>query len=246
MLLACGTTWLLALPLALSWLRAEPASPYMFALAGLSAFGPSFAAFVLAQRQGRLREVFGHFGARARWIVFALLLPLLLHLVARFSAWALGAEIDEWFWLPRAAPQIAALFFFSLGEEFGWRGFLHPVLVRRYGLTAAPLLTGLIWALWHLAYAITPEGTMSASGFALMLLEITLWAVIVAWLFERTQRSMLVAIAVHAGGHLDNSARIPQDATLLRALTLLAIAVAAAFGLLSLRRQQPPTRSVPP
>jgi membrane protease YdiL (CAAX protease family) len=37
----------------------------------------------------------------------------------------------------------------ALGEEYGWRGFLQPALVQRFGLTSGLTLTGLVWGLWH-------------------------------------------------------------------------------------------------
>jgi membrane protease YdiL (CAAX protease family) len=37
----------------------------------------------------------------------------------------------------------------ALGEEYGWRGFLQPTLIERFGLTSGLTLTGLIWGLWH-------------------------------------------------------------------------------------------------
>ncbi|MDT9598821.1 CPBP family glutamic-type intramembrane protease [Sphingosinicella rhizophila] len=37
----------------------------------------------------------------------------------------------------------------GLGEEIGWRGFMAPQLVQRFGFTSAGLLGGLVWAAWH-------------------------------------------------------------------------------------------------
>jgi membrane protease YdiL (CAAX protease family) len=37
----------------------------------------------------------------------------------------------------------------ALGEEYGWRGFLQPALIKRFGLPFGLTLTGLIWGLWH-------------------------------------------------------------------------------------------------
>jgi membrane protease YdiL (CAAX protease family) len=38
---------------------------------------------------------------------------------------------------------------FAFGEEFGWRGYAQPKLVRQYGLAGGLLLLGIIWGLWH-------------------------------------------------------------------------------------------------
>ena len=37
----------------------------------------------------------------------------------------------------------------ATGEELGWRGFMLPALLERFGLKKALLLSGLIWCLWH-------------------------------------------------------------------------------------------------
>jgi membrane protease YdiL (CAAX protease family) len=37
----------------------------------------------------------------------------------------------------------------ALGEEIGWRGFLLPRLVERFGFTTGCFSGGIIWALWH-------------------------------------------------------------------------------------------------
>lgn len=37
----------------------------------------------------------------------------------------------------------------ALGEELGWRGFLVPRLVPRFGLVGTSLITGGLWAAWH-------------------------------------------------------------------------------------------------
>ncbi len=37
----------------------------------------------------------------------------------------------------------------TLGEEIGWRGFLVPELAKRFSFTATAVLSGVIWAVWH-------------------------------------------------------------------------------------------------
>lgn len=38
----------------------------------------------------------------------------------------------------------------TVGEEFGWRGFLQPVMIEHLGVTRGVALLGLVWAFWHL------------------------------------------------------------------------------------------------
>lgn len=36
-----------------------------------------------------------------------------------------------------------------LGEEFGWRGFLFPLLLKRWSFARSAVIVGVLWALWH-------------------------------------------------------------------------------------------------
>jgi membrane protease YdiL (CAAX protease family) len=60
------------------------------------------------------------------WIAVALFTPFAIHLIATLPFAAIGGVPDSWFHPPTTAEQVAALVVFPLGEEFGWRGFLHP------------------------------------------------------------------------------------------------------------------------
>jgi membrane protease YdiL (CAAX protease family) len=37
----------------------------------------------------------------------------------------------------------------AFGEEYGWRGFLLPKMIKHFNLLGGLLLTGVIWGLWH-------------------------------------------------------------------------------------------------
>ena len=108
-------------------------------------------------------------------------------------------------------------------------------MVRRYGPVRGCLMLGAVWGLWHLAYAITPQAAgFDPFMFVLILIELPLYAVIIGWVFERANRSMAVAIALHAGSHLDHIEWAPRTELrlhLLHILVLAAVAVAAAVSL---------------
>ncbi|MFI6597001.1 lysostaphin resistance A-like protein [Nonomuraea sp. NPDC050536] len=84
------------------------------------------------------------------------------------------------------APVINALP--SLGEEWGWRGWLLPTLVRSRGLGQGLVLSGVIWGLWHapltlLGYNYPGLGPWAAAYFVVTCVFIGL---IFGWLRLRT------------------------------------------------------------
>ena len=42
---------------------------------------------------------------------------------------------------------LSALLF--LGEEYGWRYYLQPIMQKKFGVTLGTILLGIVWGLWH-------------------------------------------------------------------------------------------------
>jgi membrane protease YdiL (CAAX protease family) len=233
--LACAITWLLDLPLALAWMRHETPAPYALPLVGLGALGPTLAAFALAARRRELRDVFGRWRTNPAWILVGLGISLALNLVATSIEAALGGHPAQWFYPPAKPEHVAALVMFSVGEEFGWRGFAYPRLARRHGPVLGSVILGVVWAIWHLGMMFTPEkGAPDLGTVGFYVAHLGLWSIVMAWVFERGNRSMAVAIALHAGGHLDNVHRAPGTEVRLWVLRFVVVAVAAALAARSL------------
>jgi membrane protease YdiL (CAAX protease family) len=234
--LACGITWALALPAVLAWLRHEEPPSWAIPLVGLSAFGPSIAAVIVASRRGEVRSVFRPWRTHPIWIVIALFLPMAIQVVARLIDFALGGQPSTWVNLPSAPEHVAALVVFSFGEEFGWRGFAQPRTVARYGPIAGALLVGSMWALWHLMYMVRPETGEIDVLNALVMVMLLPYSIIFLWLMQRAGGSIVVAIAFHAGGHLDNINRLPLDEVRVRVITFVLVVILAVIAARSLRR----------
>lgn len=198
--------------------------------------GPTLAAFVLAARRRQLRDVFGHWRTNPLWIGVGLFLPLAVHLPATAVDFALGGQPTQWFYPPARAERFAAMLMFPLGEEFGWRGFAYPRMERRYGPVVGSLVLGSVWGLWHLGMLFAPDPlrALPAATVFIYMGDLALWSVVMAWMFERGQRSIAVAIAIHAGEHLDNVSRAPESEVRLRILRVMVLAIVAAFAARSL------------
>ena len=246
--LACFITWATNLPWASACATRTSAPPYALPLIALGAFGPTFAATALAARRGALSGVFGRWHTRVCWVVLALFMsPIALHLPATLLEVALGGEPAQWFYPPLEPERVAGLLVFSVGEEFGWRGYAYPRFVRQYGPVLGNLLLGAVWGLWHYGMMFTPErGAPALSAVLSMMLHLALGSVVWAWLFEKGERSMAVAIALHVGAHLDNVSRAPATEVRLEALRLGVLFIAAACAACALLRERvvrPSTRT---
>ena len=229
--LACVITWLLDLPMVLAFLAGAPLPDHALPMVGLGAFGPTLAAFVVAYWRRELGQVFGRWRTDPIWVVVGLLFPLVMHLPATLLEVALDGEPAQFFYFPKAPERIAALVFFSVGEEFGWRGFAYPRVATRYGPIVGSLLLGAVWGIWHLGMMFTAEtGAPSTFTIGYVIVELALSSVVVAWIFEKGNRSMLVAFACHAGGHLDNVNLAPESEIRLRILRFVMLVVFAALA----------------
>jgi membrane protease YdiL (CAAX protease family) len=88
----------------------------------------------------------------------------------------------------------------ALGEEIGWRGFLAPHLVARFGFGAGSVATGLAWAAWHVPVLFLANfGGETPRAFAIACFTASLVAssVVYAWFRERTG-SLWPAVFLHA------------------------------------------------
>jgi membrane protease YdiL (CAAX protease family)/menaquinone-dependent protoporphyrinogen IX oxidase len=172
---------------------------------------------------------------RLRWLALALLGPLVLFGIAALAVrllngewpdlgrFAAGAEYPA---LPLAGYWIANLIFYGYGEEIGWRGFLQPALQRRRSALTAATLVSLVWAGWHLPLFGITAGyrSMPPVAFAGFYLSILVAALVMAWLYLRSNGSLLVLAVFHAT--YDITTNTPTTTTLIPTLMGAAITVA--------------------
>ena len=236
--LACAITWISDAPLTSSFLNQTPPPPYALPLAGLGALGPLLAALVIAGRRGELGAVFGRWRTNPGWIVLGLFTPFLVNTAARLGSLALGAPVSSWIVLPPNPDQMIALVMFPIGEEFGWRGFLQPRLAARYGHVKGALLVGVMWALWHASMVVEPAtGQINTTQVAILALSLPLYSVVFAWMMRRGAGSIAIALAMHAGAHLDNVSFASAEDWAYLPLTVLFAGVAAALAGRALARE---------
>ena len=108
----------------------------------------------------------------ARWLVIAYILPIVYALPVYAFTWltGLGSLLNPYqfspltrqnsspdlitaltvFVLIKATKGVAETLIFSLGEEIGWRGLLVPELAKMTSFTKTALISGIVWAAWHM------------------------------------------------------------------------------------------------
>ena len=88
----------------------------------------------------------------------------------------------------------------ALGEEVGWRELMYPIMQRIWGWKKAIVLSGCIWAVWHLPLVITglylPD-TVMIYRIPAFVIEVFALTVIITWIRMKSN-SVWRAILFHA------------------------------------------------
>jgi len=153
------------------------------------------------------------FKLKAKNYIMIIGLPLIVILIAYGFMRLINLETPNlsysWFELPIVF--ITILFLMGpFGEEFGWRGYLHPILKEKYTLFQTSLILGLIWSMWHLPLFFI-EGALqhefikiygiglSLAGYLLYTIMLSFW---IGVFFEKTKRSIITPLILHTMANL--------------------------------------------
>ena len=189
---------------------AAPGSTGFFGVRGpvflLGVFAPGLVALALTARDEggpgvrRLLARIGRWRVDARWYVFAIgyfaaikLAAALMHRVAT-DAWP---RFGDTAWAPILGGILVSTWV-QAGEELGWRGYALPRLLAHLGLPGASILLGGVWAVWHLPVFFLPDTGSTGQSFPVYLLQVTALSVAMAWLYWKTEGSLLLVMLMHA------------------------------------------------
>jgi membrane protease YdiL (CAAX protease family) len=134
----------------------------------------------------------------------------------------------------------------TIGEEFGWRGYVQEKLIRSFGLNRGLVVLGVIWGYWHL-----PIGLMGwnfpnrpvLGALVLTPLSTVFMGIYLAWLYLRSGSIWMPTLA-HASMNLTavllfNEFIMQADELTRQLMFIAAWGVIAAFCLVSLNRAKP-------
>jgi membrane protease YdiL (CAAX protease family) len=225
-----ASTWLFQLP----FLLAEHGERFM-PLVVLGFFGPLLIAIALSAREGRvaLRALFAPLGVwrvHPGWYALALASSTLIFLIARALSAPLG-NLSPWFFPLDQPQQIAALLLIPFTEQIPWRGYLYPRLERTHGALNASLMTGSLWALFHVQKHAFIDPHASLTAAVLTFAYMAAGTVVFSWIYLRTKRSMLLVVVANMGIYLSNPISVAPDLTPLALHTLGYCAAALALVL---------------
>ena len=145
----------------------------------------------------------------------------------------------------------------ALGEVPGWFGFALPRQQQRSGPLVGTLFLGVLWGLWRLPLFLIPGYDGAGTDFAGIsipfiefLISITALSIIVTWVFNNTQGSLLLAMLLTASSNtafntflLRLFPSLPGHAPVFQSLYIVLIVVALLIilvtrGCLSYQRYQ--------
>jgi len=158
---------------------------------------------------GKLLARIGRWQVDARWYLFAVgyfpitqLAVAVIHRVVT-GVWPPLADV-RW---PLIVGAILVSTWVQAGEELGWRGYALPRLADHIGLGGASILLGVAWALWHLPLFYLPGTGSEGQSFLVYLLHVTALSVAMAWLYWKTDGSLLLVMLMHAS--VNNTGFVP-------------------------------------
>jgi len=128
-----------------------------------------------------------------RWIILSAIIPaamvfgcdFIFRVIAKqsFDSYRNSAVTwNGWF--------VIAVMIGCIGEEIGWRGYLLPLLSKKFSLLLSSVLVGAMWGIWHFQFG---EGL----GFALFIVTTIEMSIIMTWLYHKGNGSLITAVIFH-------------------------------------------------
>jgi membrane protease YdiL (CAAX protease family) len=222
----------------------------------LGIFAPSIVALLLTARARGTDGVIAllrrlvQADVGVRWYLFAIgymvSVKLIVALVHRVFLGAWPRFGGESWYVMLAATIGSAIIGGQSGEEIGWRGFALPRVASRIGYGAGSIVLGIIWALWHLPLFFVREADTHGQSFFLYTLQVTAISVAIAWLYQRTNGSLLLTMLMHSAinqtkdivpSHLDGATNsFTLNASVVGWLTVSVLWLGAGYFLFRMRR----------
>jgi membrane protease YdiL (CAAX protease family) len=203
-------TWLFFTPLVLLKMGIIPENnTFLLSLTTpmivLAAFGPGIGAclsiYTINGKDNLKKYLKSFLSLNFGWKVWGLI--FLIFGLVQIIAWI----IPEFFGESRLSPFIPfyifppylllVIFFGGGQEEIGWRGYISPILERKYGIIFGSLMIGIIWAIWHIPLWFISGASQSYMPFGAFVLMATGYSYLFSWIVTLSKNKLLSGLIVH-------------------------------------------------
>jgi len=167
----------------------------------LSVFTPSILALILTAISKGKKGIYELFIKQTiqktnfKWLLLSIItIPLIASLAMLTS---LNFDLSKFsLRTTQLLPQVVVIILIALGEEYGWRGFLLPKLMKKFNLLYSSIILGLIWGFWHLPAYLIGTGVPLQMNFMVFLLWVIVGTLFISWIYYYT-KSVLTSILAH-------------------------------------------------
>lgn len=140
--------------------------------------------------------------------VLCILVFLVLYFGRAVLAYVLEGQTDvlleiwknpmTWSYLLVTPINFLFVFIPFLGEEYGWRYYLQPILQKKFGMRGGVLILGIVWGLWHIFldffYYTTPDRGLIMT--ASQIITCVTLGIFFAWAYLKTD-NIWVPVILH-------------------------------------------------
>jgi uncharacterized protein len=159
----------------------------------------------------------------AYWVFIILIFPVIYAILIGLDVLMGGSlpgmvNLKAYIARPSVIPLALFMSFLSgpWSEEFGWRGYSLDPLLKRFGILRGSAVLGFIWGIWHLPLFLMPQTWHGQMGFkfagfwTFMLYSIGL-AMMMTWVYLRTNRSILTGFLMHLANNFTGNTIYPYS-----------------------------------
>lgn len=211
------------------WIRGGEAATVR-GISALLMWCPAISAFIVRRRYYRKEKLLGWNKCKPSFILYAIAAPLVYLGVSYSIYWLInqGAftgsiqlptkvaatysdKVNEASTMVTVVTWIIMIVTSTIaaaGEEIGWRGFLLPQMTKLWNFKTAVIVSGLIWAVWHMPIMIAGiynPGTPIWYQLPMFTVDVLSFTVIIS-ILRLKSKSVWPAILIHAShNHFDQA-----------------------------------------
>jgi membrane protease YdiL (CAAX protease family) len=146
---------------------------------------------------------------KLKWLSFSILIilvPVITASILEIAIWGTWTAIaNALMFFSRFSIWTVSIIFNLIAvilEEPGWRGLAVDSLQKHHTAVSSSIIVGIIWAAWHLPLFVMP-GTyqeaigLGTIGFWLYMGAIPATSILISWVYNNSNRSILAAMVFH-------------------------------------------------